>query len=267
MARSSSPDGAFIDPEVRSFFRAIKENPDDDTPRLIFADWLQERGDAAMSARGEFLRLNVLRHRLSPDDPDYDKLKRREAEIVRQYQWTWLRPLADAARWTYERGMIRLVTRATKTLTTEIYVWTQTEEALWIDALTLTHAVREDAWWLQIVLLPLLEHPNRLDLSENNLGDRFDPFLEAHHFPFLRELLLARNRLTAEHIASLVEHPLSRRLMLLDLRHNRLNDDAARLLSESVHLRNIGTLRAGGNRFTPEGRALLRDAFGERVQY
>jgi uncharacterized protein (TIGR02996 family) len=28
-----------------AFFRAIVDKPDDDAPRLIYADWLDERGD------------------------------------------------------------------------------------------------------------------------------------------------------------------------------------------------------------------------------
>src|SRR5262245_4176194 len=36
-----------------SCLRAIREEPDDDAPRLIYADWLEERGDP----RGEYLRL------------------------------------------------------------------------------------------------------------------------------------------------------------------------------------------------------------------
>jgi uncharacterized protein (TIGR02996 family) len=35
------------------FIQEILANPDDDTPRLIFADWLEERGDP----RGEFIRV------------------------------------------------------------------------------------------------------------------------------------------------------------------------------------------------------------------
>jgi uncharacterized protein (TIGR02996 family) len=35
------------------FLRAIQENPDDDDVRLVYADWLEERGDM----RGEYLQL------------------------------------------------------------------------------------------------------------------------------------------------------------------------------------------------------------------
>jgi uncharacterized protein (TIGR02996 family) len=39
--------------EESAFLRAIREEPDDDAPRLVYADWLEERGDP----RGEYLRL------------------------------------------------------------------------------------------------------------------------------------------------------------------------------------------------------------------
>jgi uncharacterized protein (TIGR02996 family) len=42
--------------EREAFLLAICENPDDDTPRLVFADWLQEHGD---EARAEFIRVQI----------------------------------------------------------------------------------------------------------------------------------------------------------------------------------------------------------------
>lgn len=39
-----------------AFLDAIRETPDDDTPRLIFADWLDDHGQ---EARAEFIRLHV----------------------------------------------------------------------------------------------------------------------------------------------------------------------------------------------------------------
>src|SRR5262245_34763026 len=46
------------------FIMAIRETPDDDNPRLVYADWLEEQGDV----RGEFLRLVVRWKAMSPDD-------------------------------------------------------------------------------------------------------------------------------------------------------------------------------------------------------
>ena len=40
---------------------AIRDNPDDDTPRLAYADWLQEHGQ---DDRAEFIRLQCAAARL-----------------------------------------------------------------------------------------------------------------------------------------------------------------------------------------------------------
>src|SRR4051794_18367032 len=37
--------------EVVAFLDAIKDDPDDDTPRLVLADWLDEHGDEHDAAR------------------------------------------------------------------------------------------------------------------------------------------------------------------------------------------------------------------------
>lgn len=42
--------------EEQAFLRAIRKEPDDPTHRLVYADWLEERGEAP---RGEYLRLGV----------------------------------------------------------------------------------------------------------------------------------------------------------------------------------------------------------------
>lgn len=269
MAVPSPLDDASLDPEMRSFFRVIKENPLDDTPRLIFADWLQERGDAAAAARGEYLRLSVLRHRLHPDDPNCERLKRREGELFTAHRWNWLGPLGDAARkWTFRRGMIQIEAQAEKLTTPEIRIWARTSASLWVDALTLTQLAHGHI--LHLAYSPLLRHVNYLDLEGNaNLFSfrlLFDT-LRAQGLGFLLHLSLARCRLTQTQINSLVRCEKLSRLTLLDLRYNRLNDDAARLLAESPHLQNLATLHLGHNRFTAEGIALLRQTFGPRVNY
>src|SRR5205809_143822 len=48
------------DEQLSVFLREIKDRPDDDVPRLILADWLQDHGEP----RGEFVHLQVRRVRL-----------------------------------------------------------------------------------------------------------------------------------------------------------------------------------------------------------
>jgi uncharacterized protein (TIGR02996 family) len=266
MSSSTSPDPSSIRPEVQNFFRDIKEHPDDDTPRLIFADWLQEHGDPDSAARGEFLRSCVLRHRLSPDDPSNNLLKRREGELFTEHRWAWLGPLADQARnWGFERGLIQIVAQAEKVLIEEVAVWARTEAGLWIDALTLAGVTTQRAD--QLTYSPLLGHLNRLDLSNNPYQPSFVPLFHEPCLPYLTELILSHNRLTVGQIACLTVRPHSSRLRILDLRHNRLDDTAAYLLADDPFLKNLCALRLGHNRFSADGIARLRQAFGDRVEF
>ena len=43
-------------PTELDFIRAINADPDDDSPRLIFADWLDEQGECE---RAEFIRVQI----------------------------------------------------------------------------------------------------------------------------------------------------------------------------------------------------------------
>jgi uncharacterized protein (TIGR02996 family) len=56
-------------PELFSFLGAIKAEPEEDTPKLALADWLQEQPDPADQARGEFLRQFVRNNQLAKTDP------------------------------------------------------------------------------------------------------------------------------------------------------------------------------------------------------
>src|SRR5262245_6472059 len=76
------------DMHTGSFLRAITESPADDAPRLVYADWLEERGDP----RGTFIRVQCALAALPADDarrPDLEESERRLSA-------------AHAAEWTAE---------------------------------------------------------------------------------------------------------------------------------------------------------------------
>lgn len=56
-----------------AFLRDVIEHPDDDAVRLIYADWLEERG----GLRGEFIRLQIESEHLQEDDPRRPELEDR----------------------------------------------------------------------------------------------------------------------------------------------------------------------------------------------
>jgi uncharacterized protein (TIGR02996 family) len=49
---------------------AVRAHPDEDTPRLVYADWLQEYGDDADRARAEFIRVQVELAKVPPPPDD-----------------------------------------------------------------------------------------------------------------------------------------------------------------------------------------------------
>ncbi|MBY0227703.1 MAG: TIGR02996 domain-containing protein [Gemmataceae bacterium] len=88
----------------RAFLDTIIETPDDDAPRLVFADWLMEQGD---DARAEFIRSQIGLERMEEGDPRRAGLESRERELLHAHGWDWAEELGDAVtEWRYRRGFI-----------------------------------------------------------------------------------------------------------------------------------------------------------------
>src|SRR5215216_3273134 len=62
-----------------ALYRAILAHPDDDTPRLVYADWLQEND---RPEEAEFIRLGCRLDATPPDHPDYPEWLARQEELT-----------------------------------------------------------------------------------------------------------------------------------------------------------------------------------------
>jgi uncharacterized protein (TIGR02996 family) len=80
-----------------TFLRVIGANPDDDGPRLLYADFLEEKGDAASAAHAEFIRVQCALDAAAPGSGNLDALRDREKELLTAHWPTWLRPACQAA--------------------------------------------------------------------------------------------------------------------------------------------------------------------------
>jgi uncharacterized protein (TIGR02996 family) len=108
--------------EPKGFIGAIGEDLYDDTPRLVYADWLEEHGDPD---RAEFIRLQC---ELEPMRDRYEidraaELHRREEELLRKHQQEWLGPgmegwdrwREDGASAEFRRGFVDTVAMPVRT--------------------------------------------------------------------------------------------------------------------------------------------------------
>jgi uncharacterized protein (TIGR02996 family) len=87
--------------EEAALLKAICDNPEEDTSRLVYADWLDEQGGESRVARAEFIRLQIEQYRttVGPFDTVGDRLFATDREMKLVYQHD--RP-QDPDRWRSE---------------------------------------------------------------------------------------------------------------------------------------------------------------------
>ncbi len=95
--------------EEDALLTAIVANVDDDTPRLVYADWLDENGQPE---RAEFIRVQIELAHLPKDDPRYDSLRAREWKLLQANEQDWLGPPEpQACELVFRRGFVAEVGR------------------------------------------------------------------------------------------------------------------------------------------------------------
>ncbi len=215
-----------------AFLQAIREAPDDDVPRLVYADWLEDQGEAA---RAEFIRLQIdLCRPAGEREQRLVQLRRLRALIV-QHLPGWLGKLGE---WSpgalFERGFVESVVLEASTFLKEGR------------ALFATHPLWKVRLWRAspALLSALLDMPEiaqvrALDLSHNNLSDEGAEALAA-----------------APNLASLTS---------LDLSHTKLGTNGARALARTPHLRRLTALDLRRNPIGQEAHAELHKRFGRRA--
>jgi uncharacterized protein (TIGR02996 family) len=91
-------------PDRDAFLRAVVARPDDDLPRLVYSDWLDEHGE---SARAEFIRLQCGSARLPEGHPQAVDLDARAEALLAEHERDWLGDWYDGlVRWTFRRGFL-----------------------------------------------------------------------------------------------------------------------------------------------------------------
>jgi uncharacterized protein (TIGR02996 family) len=249
------------------FLEAILKNPDDDTPRLIYADWLDERGDPDSAARAEFIRIQcVLTGRRLPPLRQAD-LQKRERQLREQYGNEWVRPIRRFVYdWDFHRGFIdEVALEGGRFLSCagRLFRRAPIRHLRLGRGLTFIAGPR-----FSLPALADSKHLRRLrslDLSDNQLGsDEVRALVVSEHLTGLTALNLANNRIGVRGIRALAESPLLAQLTHLDLHNNHFGAPAVRALAEALERLARGperprlrSLDLRGNRLGNEGRRLI----------
>jgi uncharacterized protein (TIGR02996 family) len=226
--------------EEQAFIRRIQANPDEDGPRLIFADWLDEQGDS----RGEFIRLQCALASLSFDDPLYSELKAREQHLRDQHEPEWKAPIRRLVTdCQFHRGLIEAISieaRSFIELGDELFQLAPIRRVRFLE-------IGKD--FAELVQSPLLSKIRELDLCGSYLGNGVPNMLSRSPYLSQIEMLdLAFNDLTDRGIQTLAEMPSLGRVRRLHLNdNNSLGELGMGALANSPYLEELRHLDISGN--------------------
>jgi uncharacterized protein (TIGR02996 family) len=216
------------DSAARGFLEEILAHPDDDTPRLIFADWLDEHGD---SARAEFIRVQVERATLPAWDARQVPLRLRERALLDEHTEAWKGQLPNIKGITW--GEFRRGFMATATF----------------DGFAVIGTSGTACWAAAPVEAVCVRWPRQLESKKSLAAIRG-----------LRELSITGQQLDYWGPGRLADAPLLSTIRTLSIREGGLSRDGFRRLLASPHLGNLTTLRVPLNRLGNPGVRALFDA-------
>jgi uncharacterized protein (TIGR02996 family) len=201
----------------QAFREAILTNPDDNMPRLVYADWLEEHGDP----RAEFIRVQCTVAQL-PDGPERRALEARAQQLLSQHGPEWAGPIRRMevrGAVAFRRGWIESLTVSTRDLlrhADELF------RVALIRHLGLFKARPEH-------MQPLAELPYLAGVSTLDFDNGPYSYDYGNHFDTAGAQALASS-------------PYLTRLTALNLRWNRIGDEGVRALAASPYMGRLTTL-------------------------
>ena len=94
--------------EEAALLGTVIDHPEDDAPRLVYADWCQEDGQ---EARAEFIRLQVRLAAMSPADHERLEVEARTATLLRKHEAEWCESFPKWAQSSaiHRRGFVEIL--------------------------------------------------------------------------------------------------------------------------------------------------------------
>ena len=251
-----------------AFLQAVMASPDDDGPRLRYADWLAETGAPADAARAELIRVQTALERLPEDDPSRAELARRSQRLLSAHGDDWAAPVLEAAGWQRRVGN-RWRDRIARRL---LGPWQRMPGTMTYCAFhrgfveEVHHPTATFPDWAAALFraTPL----SRLELNYEGEPADLELLLSLPELSRLRHLGLPVCRIGPELAAPITGCPGLAGLRGLDLSFNhQLGDAGIGLLANSPHLANLETLNLELTGCGPDGaRALAESPYLTRLR-
>jgi uncharacterized protein (TIGR02996 family) len=292
--------------EQEALLRAIIAEPDDDAPRLVYANWLEEHGDRDRAA---FIRVQCELARLpephmswlSKPTAEQQQVERRRAQLerrtrglLRRHLKEWRQDIPDilyVSPSMFRRGFVETVH-----LSCEDFL--KAPEQLWplASMQTIHLVVGSPHDFERVCKAPRLALVTRLLISvewrtpEEELravravaasryvrsltylavgtDDEGVKVLAASpRLPSLRRLVLSGKGIGPEGARALAESRRLRRLTYLELRFTKIGSEGALALAASATLANLTSLDVSFAGVRARGERALKQRFGDRVKF
>jgi uncharacterized protein (TIGR02996 family) len=217
--------------EHAAFLNAVMERPDDDLPRLVYADYLEEAGDVE---RAEFIRVQLELSNSEEDNPDRPWLEYRAEELSKGHA-EWRLPIRGIQR--FQRGFVESMATTADWLIAAGPV-------LHLAPVRELRVINADNSIAALAQVPGLDRIETLDLRNNSFGtrDRLARFLELAPLGKMTGLLLLNNQLWSDDIAVLVRSPRAAQLRALDLSGNAIGNAGVEILAAAQRLSGLRRL-------------------------
>ena len=258
----------------RAFLEAIGQTPDDDTPRLILADWLEENGDPD---RAEFIRDQCQLAHLDNHDARCKKLRERTDELLAKNPFwkTEAAPQHFSEKVIFERGLAERLAITTQEIREDSKVLLKLSETIRKMEVTLfldeecrelstspylnhiTHIKTgcvADSEIISLLRSEKLANLQGIDLSEGQFHDAvMDAITRNPYLRKLQSLMMGDNPLTDAAMTALAASTQLTSVRMLDLRDLAITSQGALALSQAPVLAAVGSLNLSNNKLGDAG--------------
>jgi uncharacterized protein (TIGR02996 family) len=232
--------------DEQSFLNAIYANPHDDTPRLVFADWLDERGADDDKARAALIRAQCQAEYLAPGSKERKRLEREAKALIKVNEKRWLKDIRAAklgTDHTFRRGFLDGVTISpTRFVERGADLF---RIATTLRTVKFPNAANE---LTELAESPFLARLANVDLTRMctcgycGIDEELRDLFKSKHAKSLRSLNVSRDRIDAEVAQALARSTNLANLTTLDLSDNPLGGAGLAALAKSKHLGKLTAL-------------------------